>query len=152
MSDSTQKGEDRLLSLLKHALDESDPVPTDVTDYAKATLNWRAVDGELAQLSFDSSERSVPAGVRSLTVARMLSFEAGGTSIVIEYNSAARRLMGQIEPPLAVAVELHLGQDIVATESDELGRFSFDGVVLGPIALVVRLSDEVILKTEWIVL
>jgi hypothetical protein len=51
-----------------------------------------------------------------------------------------------------MTVELHLGGSVVATEADELGRFVFDGVLPGPIALVFRLSDDEIVKTEWVVI
>ena len=152
MSESTHKGEDKILSLLHRALDESDPVPTDVTDFARAAISWRTVDADLAQLSYDSSEESTPIGVRSLSVARMLSFETSAWAIDIEYNTASRLLMGQIEPSREVAVELHLAGGVVATESDELGRFSFDGILPGPIALVFRPSGDEMIKTEWTLL
>jgi hypothetical protein len=38
------------------------------------------------------------------------------------------------------------------TETDDLGRFSFDGVEAGPVALVLRVEGDETVKTEWIVL
>lgn len=98
MSESNRQSEDRLMSLLQQGLDEADPVPTDVTDFARAALSWRTIDAELAQLAYDSSEESTSAGVRSAATARMLSFEVGTWMIDIEYNAPAGSLMGQIEP------------------------------------------------------
>ena len=152
MSESRHQ-EDRLIALLQQGLAESDPVPTDVTEFAKAAFSWRTIDAELAQLSYDSSEEPTPVGVRSVSTARMLSFETGDWMIDIEYSEITSRLMGQIEPARKVAVELHLAGSVVVTDTDELGRFNFDGVLPGPIALVFRLPGDLeVVKTEWIVL
>ncbi len=58
MSESTSQHEERLLSLLRRGLDESDPAPADVTDFAKAALSWQTIDADLAQLTYDSIEES----------------------------------------------------------------------------------------------
>jgi hypothetical protein len=152
MTESSQQSEDRVVSLLRRGLDESDPVPVDVVDFAKAALAWRNIDAELAELSYDSSHEQTPAGVRSTATARMLSFETGDWLADLEYSAATGRLMGQVEPARVMTVELHLGGSVVATDADELGRFVFDGVLPGPIALVFRLSDDEIVKTEWVVI
>lgn len=152
MTESSQQSEDRVMSLLRRALDESDPVPIDVVDFAKAALAWRSIDAELAELSYDSSREQAPAGVRSTATARMLSFETGDWLADLEYSAATGRLMGQVEPARILTVELHLGGSVVATDADELGRFVFDGVLPGPIALVFRLSDDEAVKTEWVVI
>jgi hypothetical protein len=152
MTESSQQSEDRVMSLLRRGLDESDPVPVDVVDFAKAALAWRNIDAELAELSYDSSQEQTPAGVRSTSTARMLSFETGDWLADLEYSPATGRLMGQVEPARVMTVELHLGGSVVATEADELGRFLFDGVLPGPIALVFRLSDDETVKTQWVVI
>jgi hypothetical protein len=152
MTESSQQSEDRVMSLLRRGLDESDPVPVDVVDFAKAALAWRSIDAELAELSYDSSHEQTPAGVRSTSTARMLSFETGDWLADLEYSPATGRLMGQVEPARIMTVELHLGGGVVATEADELGRFVFDGVLPGPIALVFRLSDDETVKTQWVVI
>jgi len=152
MTESSQQSEDRVMSLLRLGLEESDPVPVDIVDFAKAALAWRSIDAELAELSYDSSQEQTPAGVRSTATARMLSFETGDWLADLEYSAATGRLMGQVEPARIMTVELHLGGSVVATDADELGRFVFDGVLPGPIALVFRLSDEETVKTEWVVI
>jgi hypothetical protein len=153
MSESTGQDGDRVMSLLRQGLAEADPVPTDVIDFAKAALSWRTIDAELAELAYDSSEESTPAGVRSLATARMLSFEAGNCTIDIEYNAATGRLIGQIEPARQVVVELHLAGGAVVTDTDDLGRFNFDGVLPGPVSLVFRTPGDLeVIKTEWTVI
>ncbi len=47
---------------------------------------------------------------------------------------------------------LDAGATLVVTDTDELGRFVFEGLLPGPIALVFRLSDEETVKTEWVVI
>ncbi len=151
MSESTDRHDDRVTSLLRQGLAEADPVPTDVIDFARAALSWRTIDAELAQIAYDSNEE--PAGVRSTATARMLSFEAGSWMIDIEYSAATGRLMGQIDPARQVTVELHLAGGAVATDTDELGRFHFDGVLPGPVSLVFRTPGDLeVIKTEWTVL
>ena len=153
MSESTPRSEDRLISLLRKGLDEADPVPMDVTDFAKAALSWRTIDAELAEIAYDSSEETTPAGVRSAATARMLSFEAGHWTIDIEFNAATGRLIGQVEPAREVIVELHLAGGPVISLADELGRFDFDGVLPGPVSLVFRTPGDLeVVKTEWTVL
>ena len=152
MTESSPQSEDRVMSLLRRGLDESDPVPIDIVDFARAALAWRSIDAELAELSYDSSHEQTSAGVRTTATARMLSFETGDWLADLEYSAATGRLMGQVEPARIMTVELHLGGSVVAAAADELGRFVFDGVLPGPIALVFRLSDDETVKTEWVVI
>ena len=56
MTKPTNREEDKIMSLLRRGLDHSDPVPPDVTEFAKAALSWRAIDAELAALSHDSTD------------------------------------------------------------------------------------------------
>jgi len=153
VSDIHHGAESTLIAKLRQALNASDPVPSDVTDFAKAALGWRTIDAELAALSYDSSTEETPAGVRSAATARMLSFQAGSWTIEFEFNASTGRLIGQIDPARPVSVELHFAGGIVATETDDLGRFSFDGVLPGPVSLVARTAGDLeVVKTEWTVL
>ena len=150
MSELTSQQEENLVSLLRTGLDVSDPVPADVTDFAKVALSWRNIDAELAELSYDSSEE--PAAVRGVATARILAFRSAEWMVDLDYDPFSRHLMGQIEPPGHVTVELHVIGRVLLTESDDEGRFGFDGIYAGPVALVVRVEGEQVVKTEWIVL
>lgn len=152
MSESTNQQEETLISLLRRGLDESDPAPADVTEFAKAALSWRNIDAELAQLSYDSSEEWNSLAVRGVAAARILAFETGEWMIDLEHDPVTDHLMGQIEPAGRTTVELHLIGAVLVTESDEHGRFGFDGVQAGPVALVIRIEGDEVVKTEWIVL
>ncbi len=150
MSELTNQQEENLLTLLRTGLDVSDPVPEDVTEFAKAALLWRNIDAELAELSYDSSEER--AAVRGVATARILAFESAEWMVDLEYDPFSGHLMGQIEPARHVMVELHVIGKVLRTESDNEGRFGFDGIYNGPVALVIRIEDEQVVKTEWIIL
>ena len=152
MSDSANQQEQRLLSLLHRGLDQSDPSPADVNEFAKAALSWRTIDADLAQLSYDSSEESNSVSVRGVATSRLLAFEAGELTIDLEHEPLSGHLLGQLEPAGQMTVELHVLDTVLITESDELGRFSFEGIQSGPFALVIRLEGDEVVKTEWVIL
>ena len=153
MSDAMHPEDEALISQLKSALEQTDPVPADVSEFAKAAFSWRDIDAELAAIEFDSSTADLPAGVRSAATARMLSFEAGEWTIDIEYNEATRRLLGQVSPGQRCTVELHYAGGVSEAEADDLGRFDFDDILPGPVSLVIRTPGNLhVIKTEWTVL
>ena len=153
MSDAMKPEDEMLISQLREALNQADPVPSDVSEFAKLAFTWGNIDAELAAIEYDSSTEDVPSGVRSTSTARMISFEAGEWTIDIEYNEPNRRLIGQLSPGQACRVELHYAGGTAETESDELGRFDFDDVPAGPVSLVIRTPGDLhVIKTEWTVL
>ena len=146
------RNDEQLIAKLRSGLAEGDPAPTDVAEFARAVYSWRLIDAELAELTFDSVTDET-AGVRSTMAARMISFEAGRWTIDIEYNEITGRLLGQVEPPGRVMVELHYAGGAIGIDTDELGRFDFDDILPGPISLVIRAPGDIeVIKTEWIVL
>ncbi len=151
MTMPTDREEEKIMALLRRGLDQTDPVPPDVTEFAKAALSWRTIEAELAMLSYDSSEERATA-VRSTTSARIIGFEAGDWMIDLEHDAATGELRGHIEPVGRLDVELHVIGAVLATETDDLGRFTFEGVEAGPLALVIRVEGGEAVKTEWIVL
>jgi hypothetical protein len=154
VSENTDHTESRLLELLRRGLESTDPVPTDVTEFAMAALTWRTIDAELAEVAFDSASEDTPSGVRGPGAERMLSFETATLSIDIEYRSSTRRVVGQVAPPQPATVELHHSKGTVTTVADDLGRFSFDDVEPGPVSIVCtsHADEPEVIKTEWTVL
>lgn len=146
------RDEAELLAGLRNGLGESDPIPSDVSEFAKAAFTWRDVDAALAEMEFDSIDEEVPSGVRSSTVIRMMSFQAGRWMIDIEYDETAGRLMGATSPPARYTIELHTAGARFSTESDDSGRFVADDVARGPLGMVIRFSDGEVVKTQWVVL
>lgn len=142
----------RILAQLREGLGQSEAVPSDVIEFAKAAFAWRNIDAELAELDFDSIDEDLPAGVRSVGTARMISFQAGQWMIDIEFDERSGRLMGQISPESPFTVELHTTGAHFSVESDELGRFTADGITTGPLSLVLHLPGGETVKTPWVVL
>jgi hypothetical protein len=150
MTDSTRDNE--ILEILRKGMEESDPVPSTVSEFAHALFTWRDIDAELAELTFDSVDEDTPAGVRSTSTARMISFEVGKWTIDLEYNPATGNLMGSVSPQSPLTVELHSRGARFEMELDDMGRFEFEDVEGGPASLVFRSSDGEMVKTSWIVL
>ena len=88
MSDSANHQEENLLSLLRRGLEQSDPSPADVAEFAKAALSWRTIDADLAQLSYDSIDESDSVSVRGVATSRMLAFESEELTIDLEHDSS----------------------------------------------------------------
>jgi hypothetical protein len=149
---NTSNWDASLIAALRSGLDESDPVPGDVTAFAKAAYTWRDIDAELASLDFDSAESGQEAGVRSSATARMISFQAGQWMLDIEFDEVAGRLLGVISPEAPFRVDLHTSGAFFTTESDPSGRFQAEGVSRGPLSLVLRFTSGLVVKTQWVVL
>lgn len=149
--DYEMMSDDDLTIALSRALDMSDPVPESVTMFAKAAIEWRTLDTELAELVFDSAMDEV-VGVRSESGTRQLTFRAPGVEIEVAILAEGRRrIVGQLVPPQEAAVELRFGAESHRTMSDSLGRFTFDGVPAGPISLRCTLAGDHTVQTDWLI-
>jgi len=149
---STSREDDQLLAKLRAGLSQSDSVPSDVSEFAKAAFSWRHIDADLAELDFDSIDEDLPSGVRSSTTARMVSFQVGKWMLDVEYDETSGRLMGHISPESPYSVDLHTAGALFSVESDEVGRFEADGIAPGPLSMVLRFRDGEVIKTQWVVL
>jgi hypothetical protein len=147
--------DDHLIEELAAAIAAGDPVPAEVNAAAKASYTWRTVDAELAELVYDSAVEEL-AGVRSAEgTARQVTFRAPGVEIEIAILSVGtRRLVGQLVPPQRADVELRWGSESRTVPSDELGRFTFDDVPVGPISLRCSFGEEdaPVIQTDWMLL
>lgn len=153
---SSEMKDDQLMDMLAKALDASDPMPESVLAAAKSTFTWRTIDAELASLVFDSATEEL-AGVRSTDSARQMTFRTPGVEIELAVVSeTSRRLVGQLVPPQAAEIELHHEDTTSSTQSDVLGRFTFQDVPVGSVRLVCRLAGDggvvVVVQTEWIII
>jgi hypothetical protein len=148
--DETMISDDRLIELLGQALDTADPVPERVLEGARGAFTWRTIDTELAELVFDSAHEE--SGVRATDMNRQITFQAPGVEIeVMLIENGTRRLIGQLVPPSAKRVELVGTDRVFTTETDRLGRFTFDDVAPGPVRLLVLEDDGApLVQTEWV--
>jgi hypothetical protein len=132
--------EDRLRAIVAAV----DPVPPGVSEAARASLTWRTVDEELAELMRDSADEGTSVLVRSgLATARQLSYESPRVGIeleVVETGPRERRLEGQLLPPGSATVTVERpGEDSISVQTDELGRFVIDSLRAGVVRLHVLL-------------
>ena len=149
MNPTTHEPDEALAAELAAALQATDPVPERFVDAAKESFTWRTIDAELAELIFDSAEGEL-VGVRGVDGTRQVTFQAPGVEIEVAIISdGSRRLVGQLVPAVRSHVELHFGDQAIVAESDDLGRFSFENVPLGPISIKVELADGATIQTAW---
>lgn len=143
---------------LRAFLAEADPVPPVVTEMAKASLGWRRLDADLAELLSDSALVEEPLALTrgSEAPARAVTFSATGLTIDIEVHAddESRTLLGQLSPPLAGTIEIHgMDETPVRAEVDRLGRFRVRLRGGGPIRLRVLDSGPDArppVETSWI--
>jgi hypothetical protein len=157
MSEDFKKGE-AVVAELRAFFAEVDPVPGLVTETAKASLGWRRLDAELAELLSDSAleEESLALARGGRSSVRSLTFSATDLTIDIEIHQGdeAPTLLGQLSPPGAAAIEIQMIDELlVSTETDPLGRFRVSLPSRGPIRLRVRdrhRRSRIAAETSWV--
>jgi hypothetical protein len=134
----------------------ADPVPERVVFAAKASLAWRTIDAELAELTYDSAfDDDRRALVRGAATARLLTFAADGLTVDVEVESTDRelRLVGELAPGQRAVIIVGHAEGTTEVETDDDGRFRTEGVPAGPVSLSVRLvTGGAMVQTEWITL
>jgi hypothetical protein len=106
-------------------------MPPLVAETAKASLGWRRLDAELAELLADSvleDETLSLARGHGQAEIRSASFGAGRLTIDvdIEGHGAQRTIRGQIAPATSATVRIEAADDAIPpvdTMADDLGRF-----------------------------
>jgi hypothetical protein len=146
-------GNEEILHELRRLAGEVDPVPDEVTSFAKAALGWRRIDAELAELLSDSAlDSDRLALTRGAAGPRALAFRAEVLDIDVEIHEADTGivLLGQLAPPEPAGIEVQRDDgDIAATvEADELGRFRIELAAGGRVRL--RVLREPPIETSWI--
>lgn len=162
---STQTGrplppdDDDLMAELRHVVAQVDPVPEAVRIAARAAIDWRTLDAELAALAHDSAvDEPAPAVRGAATAPRTLTFEAGDLAIEVEAepegDDGTLCLAGQLVPPQAADITVRHGEELTAVRADERGRFAARGVAPGPVSLRCRLDGAPgagrLVETAWL--
>ena len=150
--------DERLMAELRSFFDGVDPAPPLVTETAKASLGWRRLDADLAELLSDSALEEEPFALArgGGTPARAVTFSSTGLTIDIEVHvdDPARTLLGQLSPPAPATIEIQTIADApLSAESDRLGRFRVRLPTGGPIRLRVLGADGRAgppVETSWI--
>ena len=150
----SEGSDDPLLAQLRRLAHTVDPVPHEVTAYARAALGWRRVDTELAELLEDS--RLEVAGMRSVAEAtRSLTFRSSDLQVDVEVDESGdgTLLLGQLVPAVGAEVDVQRddGTTLATASADDLGRFRFELPAGGRIRLVVRRpAPAPPVETSWI--
>lgn len=146
--------DDELLAELRLMSSRLDPVPADVVVAARAAIIWRTIDAELAELTADSvvdADRLV--GVRAREVPTTLTFEVGDQVLELEVipTGALRRILGQLVPAEPGAVVIRHGGGETAVDADEVGRFSVEEIVPGPVRVrwQVPTASGNVAESDW---
>ncbi|MDN5861482.1 MAG: hypothetical protein L0H84_23005 [Pseudonocardia sp.] len=114
---------DELATLLRPMLEP----PPEVLVAGRRTFGWRDADAALARLVHDSLLDQGSAARAGGAGPRLLAFEDGDT--VVELQVDGRRLVGQVDPPAGVALELCAadvdgpGEVLRTGQADAMGRF-----------------------------
>ena len=143
--------DDALTALLRDTLDVIDAPPQAAIDAARGAYIWRTIDTELATLVSDAAQ---PAGARTFSPARVLSFSSGDTMIVLEIAKErhVRRVLGQVLDASRATVEVRHSDGKVAVDTDEWGRFRAAPLPDGPLSITCRFDDpdRLPISTTWV--
>ena len=147
--------DDALLAELMAAAAAHDAVPSAVLAAAKASLTWRTIDTELADLAFDSSVDESPVLVRGPeSDEQLLTFETEELAVDLQVTKRGdgRRLVGQLAPAGVAEIEVRTSSGVVATiTSDELGRVPAVDVPAGSVSLRIQRAGETsAIVTDWV--
>jgi hypothetical protein len=155
----THDEDETLLAELRRVVAIVDPVPERVRIAARAALDWRTLDAELAELVFDSRVDEPALAIRG-SGPRTLTFEAPGLEIELEAEpddeQGQLRITGQLVPPQSAQIGICTGGGRVLARADERGRFSARGIVPGRMRLRCWLDRAPdggrLVDTAWLVI
>ncbi len=147
-----------LVADLRAFFAEVDAVPPLVIETAKASLGWRRLDADLAELLSDSAleEEALAVSRGTEAPARAVTFSSGPLTIDIEVHveDPARTLLGALSPPASARIEIQtMAETRFCAETDRLGRFRVRLPAGGPIRLRILGTDEhagPTVETSWI--
>ena len=152
--------DEQLVAELRGFFAVVDPVPPLVIETAKASLGWRRLDAELAELLTDSALAEEPVALTrgTGTPIRAVTFSSSALTIDIEVqvDGERRTLLGQLSPSTRTTIEVETATEArFSAQSDRLGRFRLQPPGGGPVRLPV-LGGEGLggrpVETSWITL
>ena len=147
-----------LMAELQSFFADVDPVPPLVSEMAKASLGWRRLDADLAELLSDSALVEEPLALTrgSEAPARAVTFSSSELTIDIEVHpeDQGRTLLGQLSPPAPATIEIQrMAEATLVAEADRLGRFRVRLPGGGAIRLRILAADGSAaspVETSWI--
>jgi len=149
---SERLSDQQLLDLLQRSLhslpkmaDPSGEPPANVVEGARWVHDWVNLEAELAELTFDSTERRELAGVRSTaSPLRELTFVTDDHTIELEITPGPRTttMSGTVEPPTPGHVQLVIGGEPFTGELDAAGNFEIPHLPSGTVLALVQVGSS----------
>jgi hypothetical protein len=152
---ATPERDDELEAELRRAAQLFDPVPARLVAFAMEAFEWRTIDGDLAELVFDSLAATGPTPVRGDDQSRLLTFSSPEVSVEVEIAppGPARQITGRLVPAFAADIEIRTIHRNVTVPADSLGRFSAVLPGGGPVRFTCQRTDDAATRpvfTDWI--
>ena len=162
MTGQSWADDEALGAALTDALRESRDVPRSMVEAGKAAFAWHGVDGELAQLRYDSATGAADeryaaatrgqrggAGAGDPATLRTLTFAA--ERLTVEVDITADAVLGQLVPAQPGRAELRTGDAPTSTvDIDEDGWFVIRPIPTGQFRLRCGTADGTAVLTGWI--
>jgi len=145
--------DEELLAALRQAHRARQAVPPEFVEAAKSAFAWHNIDGELAQLTYDSYRETVDVTRTRAEAASIRNLTFTSASLSIELEVAEDLVLGQVVPPQAATIKVQprTGAE-TATVADEIGCFSIEPIPSGPFRLRCRTAAGIDVLTRWITL
>lgn len=149
MAEQTPDPTDRLNDALVSAVNDAfatDPIPTELTQFAFDAFSWRVVDDELAAITFDSATTEL-VGIRGTSTLRhTVQFEGRGISVSVVMSDSS--LVASIDPAGVYRCLIEGPHGAAEAVTDEDGEFVIDRPRL-PLRVVVD-TEVGRLVSPWI--
>ncbi|MEM9038123.1 MAG: hypothetical protein AAGA99_25760 [Actinomycetota bacterium] len=141
----SDQDDEQLLDDLRRVVGRADPTPNDVVAAAKAAIELRDLDAELAELVADEL---ADAGTRSAVSVEPLVFEVG--DVVIEVLVEEARLEVVVAAPTVTSVVVRAPTSEMTLDVDSVGRAVADLPAGRPLRVEAQLGGRRVV-TEWFV-
>lgn len=147
-------GDEELATELADFFVRCDPVPEPVKAAARAAIEFRDLDVQIAELLRDSAlEDKELAGVRGAGL-RMLSFGVADRFVEVDVrpNGDRHDLTGYVVPAVEGAVRAEAAEEVAEALVDANGRFRLVRIPRGPIRLSIEAPGYRRTVTAWFAL
>ncbi len=142
--------DNELLAVVGRHFSADDPLPPKLATTARAAIETRRLDAQLAALLSDSLDDANLASVRGSSAPRMLGFQTGDCTVDVEVSPEkdGYRLLIQVLPAGSYSLALDRAEGTAELTTDEHGMARFSGLPAGPLRILVQQATGDV-RTEW---
>ena len=134
-------------NMLRQGIELLHPEPDNLVTLASSLYLLRTLDGDLAQMTYDSL-RDETVSVRSVGVLpRVMSLESEEITFEFEINERDRSITGQVIPDIEGHIVLVHTAGEQMQQLDAVGSFHFGDIPAGPVRLRLASNGETIATT-----